>query len=297
MDSPEETIKRYGRRAAEQPQACEFVKGETKGIDRALEKLRANIRYRIERHPGTIETSWQELRAVLQDRIKSLVSAMETGDVGTVKETLGDVMYTMCAARDDDSNRGEGVAALSIWDKIRFHAVKVGVTFEGMQKEEEVVADTGAAPLLVSQTRLSVEVMKQSLAPRRARVMHPASAHRVTTRGGALLNFKLAGCGQMFSHEWQVTEGSTKPTILGVSFWAKYKSQFDFKVKAIRMTVDGVEVAVPFTIADEVPLTGSTQEEKEVSLYALEDTVVQPGHLPNQQESTRRTQKLGTRGP
>ena len=32
-ESPEETVKRYWRRAAEQPQACEFIKGETKGID------------------------------------------------------------------------------------------------------------------------------------------------------------------------------------------------------------------------------------------------------------------------
>jgi len=278
LESPEETVKRYWRRAAEQPQACEFIKDETKGIDRALERLRANVRYRIERQPGTIETSWQELRAVLQDRIQSLVSAMETGDAGAVKEMLGDVMYTMCAARDDDGDGSEGVAALSMWDEIMFHAVKVGVTFEGMQKEEEVVADTGAAPLLVSETRLSVEVMKRSLVPGRARVMHSASAHRVKTRGGALLNFRLSGCRQTFSHEWQVTEGATTPTILGVSFWAKYKAQFDFKDRVIRMWVNGAETSVPFTIGDEVAATDSTQEEKEVPLYALEDTVVQPGH-------------------
>ena len=147
-----------------------------------------------------------------------------------------------------------------------------------MQKEEEVVADTGAAPLLVSETRLSVEVMKWSLVPGRARVMHLASAHRVKTRGRALLNFKLSGCRPMFSHERQATEGATTPTILGVSFWAKYRAQFDFKDRVIRMTVNGAEVSVPFTIGDEAPATGSTQEEKEVSLYALEDTVVQPGH-------------------
>ena len=120
LESPEETIKRYWRRAAEQPHAGEFIKGETVGIDRALEKLRANVRYRMERQPGTIETSWQELRAVLQDRIQSLVSAMESGDVEAVKEMLGDVMYTMCVARDDDGDRSEGVAALSMWDEIMF---------------------------------------------------------------------------------------------------------------------------------------------------------------------------------
>ena len=140
------------------------------------------------------------------------------------------------------------------------------------------MADTGASPLLVSETRLSVEVMKRSLVPGRARVMHSASAHRVKTRGGALLNFKLAGCRQVFSHEWQVTEGATTPNTLCVSFWAKYRAQFDFKDRVIRMTVNGAEVSVPFTIGDEAPVTGSTQEEREVSLYALEDTVVQPGH-------------------
>ena len=98
----------------------------------ALEKLRSNIRYRIERQPETIETSCQELQAVLQDRIQSLVSAMETGNAEAIKEMLGDVMYPMCVARDDDDNRSEGVAALNMWDKIMFYAVKVGVTFEGI---------------------------------------------------------------------------------------------------------------------------------------------------------------------
>ena len=82
----------------------------------------------------------------------------------------------------------------------------------------------------------------------------------------------------MFNHEWQVTEGATTPTIMGVSFWAKYKAQFDFKDRVIRMTVNGAEIAVPFTIGDEAPITESAREEKEVPLYALEDTVVQPGH-------------------
>ena len=109
---------------------------------------------------------------MLQGRVQSLVSAMGTGDVEAVEEALGDIMYTMCAARDDEEDSSEEVEALSMRDEIRFHAVKVGVTFEGVQKEEEVVADTGAAPLLVAETRLSVEVIKQSLVLGRARVMH-----------------------------------------------------------------------------------------------------------------------------
>ena len=102
-----------------------------------------------------------------------------------------------------------------------------------------MVADTGASPLLVSETRLSVEVLTRSLVPGRARVMHSASAYRMKTQGGAQLNFKLAGCALTFNHEWQVTEGSSTLTILGVSFWAKYKSQFDFRDRVIRMVVNG----------------------------------------------------------
>ena len=145
-----------------------------------------------------------------------------------------------------------------------------------MQDEEETMADTGAAPLLVSEKRLSVEVLKRSLVPGRARVMHSVSSHTLKARGGARLDFKLNGCDLTFNHEWQVTEGATTPTILGVSFWAKYKSQFDFRDRVIRMVVNGASVAIPFTIGDEKTTAGSAHVEEEVALYALEDTVVQP---------------------
>ena len=72
------------------------------------------------------------------------------------------------------------------------------------------------------------------------------------------MNFRLSGCRQMFTHEWQITEGATTPTILGVSFWAKYKAQFDFKDRVIRMIVNGAKISVPFTIGDEAPITEST---------------------------------------
>ena len=276
LESPEETVKRYWRRAAEQPHVEGFIVGKTKGIEEAFSRLRTNVRYRMERQPETIETSWQELRAVVQDQIQSLVARVEADDKMGVKEALGDVMYTMCAARDEEEGASEGVSALSMWDEIMFHAVKVGVTFDGMQKEEETVADTGAAPLLVSENRLSVEVLQRSLVPGRARVMHSASSHRLKARGGARLDFKLSGCDLTFNHEWQVTEGATTPTILGVSFWAKYKAQFDFRDRVIRMVVNGASVVIPFTIGDEKAKAGSTHEEEEVALYALEDTVVQP---------------------
>ena len=253
LESPEETVKRYWRRAAEQPHVEGFIANKTKGIEEAVSRLRTNVRYRMERQPETIETSWQELRAVVQDQIQSLVAIIEADDKMGVKEALCDVMYTMCAARDEEEGASEGVSALSMRDEIMFHAVKVGVTFDGMQKEEETVADTGAAPLLVSENRLSVEVLQRSLVPGRARVMHSASSHRLKARGGARLDFKLSGCDLTFNHEWQVTEGATTPTLLGVSFWAKYKAQFDFRDRVIRMVVNGASVMIPFTIGDEKP--------------------------------------------
>ena len=101
----------------------------------------------MERHAATIETEWKELRAVLQDQMQSLVTEIEAGNAWGVMERLGDTMYTMCAARETDEQDSEEVAVLSMWDEIVFHAVRVGVTFEG-GVEEETVADTGAAPLL-----------------------------------------------------------------------------------------------------------------------------------------------------
>ena len=62
-----------------------------------------------------------------------------------------------------------------------------------------------------------------------------------------------------------------------MSFWAKYKSQFDFRDRVIRMVVNGANAIIPFTIGDKKSTTESAHEEEEVALYALEDTVVQPG--------------------
>ena len=145
-------------------------------------------------------------------------------------------------------------------------------------EEEETVADTGAAPLLVSEKRLSVEVLKRSLVPGRARVMHSASSHRLKARGGARLDFKLSGCDLTFNHEWQVTEGATTPTILGVSFWAKHKAQFDFRDRVIRMVVNGASVVIPFTIGDEKTKTGSTHGARFFQLFLPPPY---PCHAPN----------------
>ena len=106
--------------------------------------------------------------------------------------------------------------------------------------------------------------------------MHSASAHRMNAMGGAKLDFKLTGCAKNFNHEWQLIEGATSPTILRVSFWAKYASQFDFKDRVIKMIVDGEKVQVPFTIGDEKRKETEMGAEENVALYALEDTVVPP---------------------
>ena len=95
LESPEETVKRYWRRAAEQPHSEKFITGKAKGIKEAISRLCANVRYcRVERQPETIETSWQELRAVVQDQIQSTVSRIEADDMLGVKEAMGDVMYS-----------------------------------------------------------------------------------------------------------------------------------------------------------------------------------------------------------
>ena len=58
----------------------------------------------------------------------------------------------MCAARETEEQDSEEVAVLSMWDEIMFHAVKVGVTFDGMQKEEETVAVRAAEETVAAAT-------------------------------------------------------------------------------------------------------------------------------------------------
>jgi hypothetical protein len=162
-----------------------------------------------------------------------------------------------------------------MWDEIKFHAVKVMVQFDEGE-EEEAVADTGAAPNIVSEHRLSVEVRQNSVVPGRARLMHSASSHRIKSRGGASLNFKLKGCDRRFKHEWQVIAGEEAPTIIGTSFWARHKAKFDFEKRCIEMTVEGERVQVPFTIGDESQGEAEGEEKEETALYAVEDMVVPP---------------------
>ena len=92
---------------------------------------------------------------------------------------------------------------------------------------------SGAAPNIVAEHKLSVEVRQNSVVPGRARLMHSASSHRIKSRGGASLNFKLKGCDKRFKHEWQVIAGEETPTIIGTRFWARHKAKFDFEKRHI----------------------------------------------------------------
>ena len=66
-----------------------------------------------------------------------------------------------------------------VWDKQVFHDVKVALKVKGSTEAAPThdVGDTGAAPSLFPSNGLSVEVLRGSLRPGRAKVMHSASTH------------------------------------------------------------------------------------------------------------------------
>ena len=132
----------------------------------------------------------------------------------------------------------------------------------------EAIGDTGAGPSLISEVELSVEVLKSKLRPGKARALQSASTHRIHSKGGAPLEFRLGNASKVFRHEFQVIEGNSTPTILGVDFWAQYDAQFDFKSRQIVMHVGGQAVTVPFKIGDEEDAA------PEIKLYAVDDIVI-----------------------
>ena len=71
---------------------------------------------------------------------------------------------------------------VDVWDEQRFHAVKIPMRIVGAAKGHktiEAIADTGAGLELAPEDRLSVEILKDTLQPGRARLMHSASANRL----------------------------------------------------------------------------------------------------------------------
>ena len=78
-------------------------------------------------------------------------------------------------------------------DKQVFHAVKVALKVKGSTEAAptHAVGDTGAAPSLLPSKGLSVEVLRGSLRPGRAKVMHSASTHQILSQGGVSLQFTL----------------------------------------------------------------------------------------------------------
>ena len=118
---------------------------------------------------------------------------------------------------------------------------------------------------------LSVEVLRDSLRPGRAKLMHSASTHQTTSKGGAALQFTLGDDNETeFRHELQVTEGGATPAILGVDFWAAHAAKFDFVKRVIVLEVNGKVVRVPFTIGDE------QGDEEAHAVYCAEGVVVPP---------------------
>ena len=106
-----------------------------------------------------------------------------------------------------------------VWDAQQFHAVRIKVRFlRGKEMDVDAIADTGAGPSLVSEDKLSVEVT-DSIKPGKAQLMHSASSHHIKSKGAAGLEFTLGNSDQVFRHQWQITEGTGMPTILGNNFW------------------------------------------------------------------------------
>ena len=97
----------------------------------------------------------------------------------------------------------------------------------------EAIADTGAGLELAPEDRLSVEILKDTLQPGRARLMNSASANQIRSKGGAALQFRLGTLDHVFKQEFQVTAGDATPTILGNKFWALHKAKFDFEAPVI----------------------------------------------------------------
>ena len=191
---------------------------------------------------------------------------------------LGEVLCASVASTHEAEQRRQEQAAQvaqvkDAWDKQVFHAVKVALKVKGSTDAAptHAVGDTGAALSLFPSNGLSVEVLRGSLRPGRAKLIHSASTHQITSRGGAALQFTLGDEDETeFRHEFQVTEGGATPAILGVDFWAAHAAKFDFAKRVIELEANGKVVKVPFTIGDE------DVDEKVQAVYCAEDVVVPP---------------------
>ena len=211
--------------------------------------------------------------------VSELALALGTNSASVLQ--LGKVLQSTVAevGKQEDSQKvrsAEVAAAQEVYERQRFHAVRISIGIVGQSEcaPAYAVGDSGAAPSLYPLSGLSVEVQKSSIRPGRARLMHSASAHNLGSKGGAKLNFTLGDCPHVFNNEFQITDGGGVPAILGVEFWDEYESKFDFKRRAIEMTLhDGSAVHIPFSIGDE-----RRNEEHVAAVYCLEDVVVPPRH-------------------
>ena len=213
----------------------------------------------------------------LDDTIISLIDVIEGSELAhTVKavgycpgvlQPMGAVLHATVAQAHVAALRN---SAGDVWDESHFHAVKIQMRVLGQTEEIDVIADTGAGASLCAQSKLSLQVQATSIKPGRAKLLHSASANAIKSLGGAVFRFQLGEDDHVFQHEWQITEGSAVPTILGNDFWARYDASFNFASRTIDMQVGSKRVQVPFLVGDE----RSTEEES--SLCSAVDMVVPP---------------------
>ena len=136
--------------------------------------------------------------------------------------------------------------------------------FEGGKHHEvDCIGDTGAAPSIAAEADLDMKILGGRLVPSEAKIMQDAQHNQFSSLGAAKIAFRLGNSNHRFVHKWQVTPGSSTPTLLGVQFWDMYEAKFDFVKRVIQLTTPEGVTEVEFTIGDE------DEEEKEVALYCV----------------------------
>ena len=153
------------------------------------------------------EPSTKTLARAVADLAEQLLSG------GRCERELGEVLCasvtrSQLAEALKQTQEVQAAQVKDAWDKQVFHAVKVALKVKGSTEAAptHAVGDTGAAPSLFPSNGLSVEVLEGSLRLGRAKLMHSASTHQITSKGGAALQFTLGDEDETeFRHEFQVT--------------------------------------------------------------------------------------------
>jgi hypothetical protein len=123
----------------------------------------------------------------LPEAVSELARQLSTGS--QCKRQLGEVLHaSVIGSQQAEAQQQEQAVRVAqvkdAWDKQVFHAVKVALKEKGSTATAptHAVGDTGAAPSLFPSNGMSVEVLKGSLRPGRAKLMHSASTHQITSK-------------------------------------------------------------------------------------------------------------------